>query len=163
MAKTDKRPCASRSKWPCSPSGPSCSLKGRMRTQEALTCPVSHDPRSNRTICPHARMCTHLACVAVTMCAHPGESARRRAGVGAMVCVPPGEMPGAPPIVCVRPGESARSGAGACAPMRRTPQCVDVPLCVHACPCVDVSVRSHLGLVPSVTSPPHHPSLAGQQ
>jgi hypothetical protein len=143
---------------------PPCTLEGRMHTQVALTYPVSHDPCSNRNACAcsHTLACAHAWHVAVTMCAHPGESARRRAGVGAMVCVPPGEMPGAPPIVCVRPGESARSGAGACAPMRHTPRCVDAPLCVHVCPCVDVSAHSHLGSVPPVTSAPHHPSLAGQ-
>ena len=102
------------------------TFEGRMHTQVALTYPVSHDPCSNRKACAcsHTLACAHAWHVAVTMCAHPGESARRRAGVGAMVCVPPGEMPGAPPIVCVRPGESARSGAGACAPMRHTPRLV---------------------------------------
>ena len=110
----------------------------RASRPQCVADPHRSQPRSdNTTIATRCRTlraqtatppCT-LACTrtAATTCAQPGESAWSRAGPCAAVCLPPGEMPRAPPTVSVRPGETAwMRGWDACLGATDTAICVTV-------------------------------------
>ena len=110
----------------------------RASRPQCVADPHRSQPRSgNTTIATRCRTlraqtatppCT-LACTrtAATTCAQPGESAWSRAGPCAAVCLPPGEMPRAPPTVSVRPRETAwMRGWDACLGATDTAICVTV-------------------------------------